>query len=58
MMASSVAVQGLGMISVSWLFSVGNTLAGVVLSKELVARFPLKKIGYNNYLSISMLMLI
>lgn len=46
MMASSVAVQGSGMISVSWLFSVGNTLAGVVLSKELVARFPLKKMGY------------
>lgn len=45
MMASSVAVQGSGMISVSWLFSVGNTLAGVVLSKELTTRFPLKKMG-------------
>lgn len=44
-MASSVAVQGFGTVSVSWLFSVGNTLAGVVLSKELVTRFPLKKIG-------------
>lgn len=47
MMASSVAVQGSGMTSVSWLFSVGNTLAGVELSKELVARFPMKKMGYN-----------
>lgn len=46
MMASSVAVQGSGMISVSRLFSVGNTLAGVALSKELVAPFPLKKMGY------------
>lgn len=58
MMASSVAVQGLGMISVSRLFSVGNTLAGVVLCKELAARFPLKKMGYKYYLGISMLMLI
>lgn len=46
MMASRVAVQGSGMISVSRLFSVGNTLAGVELSKELVARFPVKKMGY------------
>lgn len=44
MMASSVAVQGSGIAS--WLFSVGNTLAGVVLSEELVARFPLKKTGF------------
>lgn len=46
MMASSVAVQGSGITSVSWLFSVGNTLAAGVLSKELVARFPLKRTGY------------
>lgn len=46
MMASRVAVQGSGIASVSWLFSVGNTLAGVVLSKELLARFPLKKTGF------------
>lgn len=58
MMASSVAVQGLGMIPVSRLFSVGTTLAGVVLCKELAARFPLKKMGYKYYLGISMLMLI
>lgn len=53
MMASRVAVQGSGIASLSWLFSVGNTLAGVVLSKELVARFPLKKTGFKVYFSIS-----
>lgn len=51
MMASSVAVQGSGTTSASWLTSVGNTLAagvgGVGGAKELVVGFPLKKTGHN-----------
>lgn len=45
-MASSVAAQGSGSL-VSGLLSVGNTLTAGVLSEKLVARFPLKKTGYN-----------
>lgn len=47
MMASSEAVQGLGMFSASWLPSVGNRLSGVVgLANVLVIRLPIKQRRY------------
>ncbi len=47
MMASSVAVQGLGMLSALWVLSVGNRLSGVVgLDKVLAMRLPIKQRSY------------
>lgn len=47
MMASNVALQGSGMLSVSWLLSVGNRRSGPVgLAKVLVMRLPVKQRSY------------